>query len=1094
MPRTNDDVVGSPGNFAGSATGMVVAVVALLLAVSLYPMAGPTAVRAQPEESFRQTSGELTHVFSSSVHPTPRTTGWVVATVPVGTSPLFATCDARNGYIYVSNNGSDNVSILSGPNLIATVKVGTNPWYSGYDPADGYVYVPNFGSRNVSVLNGTSLVKSLPAGTEPSAAVYDPADGDVYVVNAGSNNVSVLKGTTVLGSLRVGTNPQMALFDSGNGDIYVTNSATNNVTVINGTRLVGTVSVGSLPLFPAYDPARGYVYVPNPNSDTVSVLSGTSVVANVTAGTAPSFATYDARNGFVYVSNYVGTVTVLNGTTVVATVSVGKLPWLAAYDVGNGDIYVPNNGSATVSVVNGTSVVATVPVGANPQYPSYDAGSGYVYVPNAGSNTVSVLGGSAQTVYAVNFSESGLPAGTTWSITLNGTTQSSPTGSIQFMEPNGTYNFTVGVVAGYFPSPTHGSVFLKGNRASQSISFSRSVYSVTFSETGLPLNGLWNVTLNGTNQSTTTKSLTFSEPNGTYNFSVTSAIGYRATPASGTVTVKGGAVSQPISFHPAGSTTYTVLFTESGLPTGSPWNVTLNGLLRSSTTTSLTFSEVNGSYAYSVSPVGAYSPNPSSGSVSVNGAPTSQAIAFAMLPPGKYRVTFSETGLSAGTSWSVTLNGSTNTSTSTTISYLEGNGSHPFSVNPVSGYLDSPSSGTITVNGTATGASINFTPIPPGTYPITFTETGLLTGTGWTVTLSGAPGSSTSTTITFTEPNGSYAFVVGNVSGYSASPASGSLTVNGTAVSRTIAFTPTPRGSYNVTFTETGLPSGTSWSVQLGTLVRTSISATISFVEQNNTYSFTVGLVSGYLASPPSGNLTVNGADISQTIHFMAILPPVKYPVTFTESGLPAGTSWTVTLNGSTSTSSNGTLVFSELNGTYSFTIGGATGYGATPPSGTVQVKGAPVSQPIRFATPSPGYLVVFTETGLPSAVQWSVTLNGQTNSSRSNIISFSEPNGNYTFAVVAPSGYTAQPSSGSVAVKGAQQGVPVTFTPAKGTSTNTFLGLPGYEGYLLVGGVVVALGIALVVILGLRRPRTPSAPPEASKAKEQDPPTPAPE
>ena len=766
-----------------------------------------------------------------------------------------------------------------------------------------------------------------------------------------------------------------------------------------------------------------------------------------------------------------------------------------AFDSGKGKVYLANSSPASTNCVVSNTITSPVTVGSDPVFAAHDGSKGYVCLRSHGQGTISVISTApSSSTYPANFSESGLPAGTNWSVTLNGTTRYSTTSTIKFSEPNGTYNYTVGVVSGYIPRPTHGSVILRGGPNTQSITFSRFNYSLTFSETGLPLNGLWNVTLNGTNLSTTTKSLTFSEPNGTYNFSVTSASGYRANPASGTVTVKGSSVSQPIAFQRPGSTTYTVLFTESGLAAGSNWNVTLNGLLRSSITASISFSEVNGSYAYSVSAVGVYSPNPASGSITVNGAPTSQAIAFSTLPPGKFRVTFTESGLSPGASWSVTLNGSTNTSTSATIVFLEGNGTHPFVVNPVSGYVDSPSSGTVTVNGTDAGQSINFTPIPPGTFPVTFTESGLTTGTGWTVSMNGAPGSSNSTAIAFTEPNGSYAFVVGNVSGYSATPASGSVVVNGTAVSRTIAFTPVPKGLYTVMFAETGLPNGTSWSMQLGATSRSSSTAAISFVEQNNTYPFTVGPVSGYLSNPSSGNLTVNGADMSVPIHFVAIFPPVKYAVTFTENGLPTGTSWTVTLNGSTSTSSNGTLVFSEPNGTYSFTIGGASGYGATPTGGTVKVKGAPVSQPVKFTAPSPTYSVIFTETGLPSNFQWSVTLNGLTNSSVTNIISFSEPNGNYTFAVVAPSGYLAQPSSGSVAVKGTEQAVPVTFTPVKSTPSNTFLGLPGYEGYLLVGGVVVALVIALVVILRLRRPRTPSAPPEASKAKEQDSSTPAPE
>ena len=60
---------------------------------------------------------------------------------------------------------------------------------------------------------------------------------------------------------------------------------------------------------------------------------------------------------------------------------------------------------------------------------------------------------------------------------------------------------------------------------------------------------------------------------------------------------------------------------------------------------------------------------------------------------------------------------------------------------------------------------------------------------------------------------------------------------------------------------------------------------------------------------------------------------------------------------------------------------------------------------------------VVFIESGLPSGTQWSVTLNGQTQSSNTDKITFSGlSSGTYSFSVSA-TGYTANPSSGSVTI-----------------------------------------------------------------------------
>ena len=151
-------------------------------------------------------------------------------------------------------------------------------------------------------------------------------------------------------------------------------------------------------------------------------------------------------------------------------------------------------------------------------------------------------------------------------------------------------------------------------------------------------------------------------------------------------------------------------------------------------------------------------------------------------------------------------------------------------------------------------------------YAVTFTESGLASGTGWNVTLNNVTHSSTTGTITFTEVNGTYSYTVANVTGYTVSPLSGSVTVNGKAVAANVTFTPTPK--YTVTFTESGLASGTSWSVTLSGKTQSSTTGTITFTEVNGTYSYTVANVSGYTVSPLSGSVKVNGTNASVSVTF----------------------------------------------------------------------------------------------------------------------------------------------------------------------------------------------------------------------------------
>lgn len=90
------------------------------------------------------------------------------------------------------------------------------------------------------------------------------------------------------------------------------------------------------------------------------------------------------------------------------------------------------------------------------------------------------------------------------------------------------------------------------------------------------------------------------------------------------------------------------------------------------------------------------------------------------------------------------------------------------------------------------------TPIPWDTMPecsgsnnqvVTFSETGLPTGTAWSVTLDGVTHAASSTNITFSQPSGpEYSFHVGNVTGFTASPSSGFIGVGSVPFFQGIRF------------------------------------------------------------------------------------------------------------------------------------------------------------------------------------------------------------------------------------------------------------------------------------------------------------------
>ena len=162
--------------------------------------------------------------------------------------------------------------------------------------------------------------------------------------------------------------------------------------------------------------------------------------------------------------------------------------------------------------------------------------------------------------------------------------------------------------------------------------------------------------------------------------------------------------------------------------------------------------------------------------------------------------------------------------------------------------------------------------------------------------------------------------------------------------------------AYTVTFSQSGLSSG-SWSATLGpTTLSAAYSSTIVFTVPNGAYPFTIPTVLGFSAAPSSGSITVNGAPMTQAI---AYTPVPTYAVTFSQTGLGSG-SWSVTLGVSTLSAAVGShIVFNVPDGTYSFQVIAVLGFAASPPSGVVSVSGGPpATQAIAFSPVTPSFTV----------------------------------------------------------------------------------------------------------------------------------------
>ena len=820
--------------------------------------------------------------------------GSTIETVPVGDDPVNDIFDPADGYVYVLNYGlSNNVSVLQGTSIVASIPVGYSPRWAVYDPVHRWVVVANTKSGNVSMIQGTSVVATVPVGTDPGLPAYDVRDGFVYVPNSASDNVTILNGTAHVADVGAGAGPQAAVYEATRGWTYITNSASGNATVLNGSRFVANVPLGVAPVFGADDPGSGQVYVADEGSDSVHLVNGTTVVANLSVDGSPRYVAVDPGRELAYVNDWNSSdVAVLEGGRVAAFVAVGTNPYAVSYDPVDARIDVTNFNSANLSILGepagGANVTASetgLPAatvwglqwgptrfaidGASIVFRSPNGSFGYHappvpgYAPRNGSGTATVAGVPVGLTFAfgrsypVTFSESGLELPRAWNVSVvgNGTDPLLAEGSsssVSVDEPNGSYRYTVGSPPGYYVLPPGGFQVLGGPR-SVNLTFVAATNPVTFRAVGLPDGTNWSVTAGNLSRAAAGPTIGFDEPNGTVAYAVGPVAGFEAETPTGSVDVNGSPVNVDVPFR----ATFPVWFNETGLPPAADWAVRLGSDVVVATRSSVRFDRPNGSYAYGVTTdASGYAPDPALGNLSVAGGATTIAIAFARVGGNAtpYEIRFEAFGLPPDQPWNVTLGPLRGSSTASEIGFFVANGSYDYLVR-ADGFSAAPSSGSIVVDGGPANVSVLFTALPIAKYPVTFVPSGLPSGAPWNVTIGGEVGvRSGDSAFTTSLANGSYVYRIGGPPGYTFRR-SGSVAVQGRGVE-----VPVPFGvdRYPVTFEESGLPTGTRWTVTLGGMTNASIGPDLVLWAANGTYGYSIGAVPGYVAPGPA-TVTVDG-------------------------------------------------------------------------------------------------------------------------------------------------------------------------------------------------------------------------------------------
>ncbi len=560
--------------------------------------------------------------------------------------------------------------------------------------------------------------------------------------------------------------------------------------IVNGSAVSKTVTLVSAPVAKTYSVNFLASGVPSTDHFSISAFlasqNGSNAVPPVGASAATGATsislplangTYDyyaAMNvsGY-YATNEFGSFTVAGSSITVPTISfvTGAFPVTVSESGLTGEVW----GSTLDGMMmwaSGTSMVFsllpgtyTYSIAAIPDF-SVSPASGSVSVSTATTLPVAFAPVHA---YPVTFHEKGLPTGTKWFVDQSGLYNDSTTSSLviggSFDSPNGTYFFTIGNSPGFVSSPASGKYTVNGAAVVVNITFTDAIFTVNFVPKNLYTWATFNTTLNGFVESAKDASMAFYQTNGTFTFSISSIPTHFTlqSAATGKIYVNGSVITESVVFLPEN---FTLNFTETSLPQYSNWTVTIDGVSHSSITPYILISLPDGSYAYTVTPPTGFQATPDSGSVVVSNSSVFTHIAFAPINAATYQVTFFETGLPSGASWSVTFNGATESSITNTIAFTELNGTYTFSVTGPNGYTISPSTGALVVFGKPVIQDVAFS--VPNTFTVTFEESGLASGTMWSVTLNGHTESSTTDTITFAGINGSYNYLINNVTGYKA--------------------------------------------------------------------------------------------------------------------------------------------------------------------------------------------------------------------------------------------------------------------------------------------------------------------------------------
>lgn len=218
--------------------------------------------------------------------------------------------DARE--LYAANERSDNVSVISLPDLSPTASIPVGDFPTDVVPSmDGKrMFVANFKGGSVQVIDliGRSVTREV-AGPRATHFAVSPNGERLYVTHWEQNRLSILDGRdgALIKTITLTGKPNHATVSRGSRRIYVTLYGDSALAVIDAARLnvITSIPVGLHPMAPVVSPDDRWVYVSNIDGGTLSIIDAKrlTVVGEIRTGGNPQHLVMGGAGRTLWVTN-----------------------------------------------------------------------------------------------------------------------------------------------------------------------------------------------------------------------------------------------------------------------------------------------------------------------------------------------------------------------------------------------------------------------------------------------------------------------------------------------------------------------------------------------------------------------------------------------------------------------------------------------------------------------------------------------------------------------------------------------------------------------------------------------------------------------